>query len=175
MVFDSLGLFRKENNLPDVSELHTFLINVENKIVAVGNPTTNPRILQLYKDFIISTHPRVNNPPVTLSPTFLSFGAITTPLSKTIKTYIGNNSDKDTLVISDVIPSCDCMKVKLSADTILPNKTVVCSITFDGFHVTDEVIHPYCEIFIDNYENPVVFKMVGYQKTLYGINNHNTH
>lgn len=47
---DAFGSFKKMNPfLPDDSELHTFLVNSDNKIVLVGDPYVFPALQKLYK------------------------------------------------------------------------------------------------------------------------------
>ncbi|GAB6011595.1 hypothetical protein [Viscerimonas tarda] len=40
------------NHFPKQQEYQCFLLNKENKVVAMGNPTMNPKIWELYKNII---------------------------------------------------------------------------------------------------------------------------
>lgn len=50
--FDSDRLFETANPLPKGDSYHTFLLNADNEIVAVGNPTVNPKIMDIYRKII---------------------------------------------------------------------------------------------------------------------------
>lgn len=45
---DIKGEFYKKNRLPIGNESHSFLINKQNKVMAIGSPYMNPRIRELY-------------------------------------------------------------------------------------------------------------------------------
>lgn len=50
--YDSKGEFISKNKLPQQLSLHTFLLNKNNKVVAIGNPIINFDIRNLYKQII---------------------------------------------------------------------------------------------------------------------------
>lgn len=52
VVFDNKGLFGKANDLPKRREYHTLLIDRKYHIVAIGRPTENSEIDELYKRII---------------------------------------------------------------------------------------------------------------------------
>lgn len=52
VMFDSKGLFAKENKLPKSNEYHTMLIDKDYKIVAVGSPATNSQVDDFYQNII---------------------------------------------------------------------------------------------------------------------------
>ena len=46
---DSAGTFAKENpHLPKKPQLHTFLLDKDNKVILVGNPLNNPKIEEMF-------------------------------------------------------------------------------------------------------------------------------
>lgn len=49
---DTLDSFNKLNHFPDDVRFQTFLLNKENKVVAVGNPIHNPNIRDLFLNII---------------------------------------------------------------------------------------------------------------------------
>ena len=52
---DTLGLFRKSNpHIPSNPNLHTFLLDKDNKVILVGNPLTNPKINEMFFKLIHS-------------------------------------------------------------------------------------------------------------------------
>lgn len=49
---DTLDIFNKVNHLPSIPSFQTFLLDKDNKIVAIGNPVYNPKIKELYMNII---------------------------------------------------------------------------------------------------------------------------
>ena len=49
VIIDSTQTFLKDNNLPSEEAYHTFLLDADNKIVALGNPVLNPKMAKVYK------------------------------------------------------------------------------------------------------------------------------
>lgn len=53
---DMNGEFQKINYFPEDNRFHVFLLNKENRIVAIGNPTKNETIKEIYKRTIKMYH-----------------------------------------------------------------------------------------------------------------------
>ena len=51
-LYDTQGVFKKDNKNSDNIDLHTFLLDKDNNVILVGNPITNHQILALYKKAI---------------------------------------------------------------------------------------------------------------------------
>lgn len=55
MVFiDQAGELKKRNRLSEEMEYQCFLLDKQNKVVAIGNPTLNPKLWDIYKTSITS-------------------------------------------------------------------------------------------------------------------------
>lgn len=46
------GSFDKANHLPKGKNYHTFLLDDKNRVIAIGNPATNPRVKELFESVI---------------------------------------------------------------------------------------------------------------------------
>ncbi|GHT61509.1 hypothetical protein AGMMS50239_12570 [Bacteroidia bacterium] len=51
-LYDCNGVFEKNNDLYNDSDLHVFLIDRDNKVLLVGNPLDNHKLFALYKNLI---------------------------------------------------------------------------------------------------------------------------
>ena len=51
---DRNNTFGLLNNLPKKVEYHTFLLDSDNRVLAIGNPVLNPKIKELYKRIILN-------------------------------------------------------------------------------------------------------------------------
>lgn len=55
VIIDTVSVFRRRNSIPNNYMLQTFLLDKENRIVAVGNPVINIKIETLYNQIIGAT------------------------------------------------------------------------------------------------------------------------
>lgn len=51
---DNTGTLKKQNRLAEEMEYQCFLLDKRNKVIAIGNPTLNPRLWDMYKTTITS-------------------------------------------------------------------------------------------------------------------------
>lgn len=49
---DQADALKKSNRFPEEMEYQCFLLNAENKVIAIGNPTLNPKLWDIYKTTI---------------------------------------------------------------------------------------------------------------------------
>lgn len=53
VIFDAEKLYLKQNELSEYEDYHTFLLNNENEVTLVGNPTRSGKLMDLYEKEII--------------------------------------------------------------------------------------------------------------------------
>lgn len=128
IIIDSLDSFNSLNRFPNNSRFHTFLLDKNNQILAVGNPVANARIKELYLDIINGrdTHSASETLPMTdisISTTCLDLGTFAWNKKKGMSFSINNIGQKP-LVISEIIASCGCMEIIYDKTPVQPNKTV---------------------------------------------------
>lgn len=118
--FDEEDKLNILNVFPSDMALQTFLLGKDNKVLAIGNPVNNPKIKSLYYKLITEGNFQLEKRAMTdisLSHTELDFGDImqNTILEQSVMiTNIGNAP----LIIQEVLPSCDCIKVSYPKDFI---------------------------------------------------------
>lgn len=119
--------FNKQNKLPSESILHTFLVDRQNKVVALGNPFQNPQIRELYLSVLNGkgTHEK----STTLTKAFveepvIDMGEFDWKIPQTIDFKLINQGDKP-MVINDVVTSCGCISVNYSKHPIEPGKNAL--------------------------------------------------
>lgn len=49
---DRAGALKNSNRLPDEMEYQCFLLDKQNRVVAIGNPTLNPKLWEMYKETV---------------------------------------------------------------------------------------------------------------------------
>lgn len=122
VLFDPRNEFKKRNNLPDGHKFHTFLLNENNEVVGVGNPTENPKIRDFYKRIITEDASEIDNYPNFCDKPVEAIGVAN--FGDTIsREFVLWNTSSDTVTIQAVIPSCECIQSYATSDTLWPGKS----------------------------------------------------
>ncbi|MDR2057327.1 MAG: DUF1573 domain-containing protein [Dysgonamonadaceae bacterium] len=101
----------KLNRFPNQPEFRCFLLDSDNKVLLIGNPTIHPKIWELYKTQITGKE-QTEIPLTTIQPDKIShnYGTIKKG-SKNKMTFFIENTGEQSLVISRVSVSCGCTDV----------------------------------------------------------------
>ncbi|MDR2233767.1 MAG: DUF1573 domain-containing protein [Tannerella sp.] len=117
---DTENLIDKSNRFPAIDDFRCFLLDGDNKVVLIGNPTINPAIWELYKQQI-SGKKRQSNPVTTISATPVRQEL---PMMKKGETYSCvfeiENTGSNPFVILGVRSSCGCTVPAWSRQPVAP-------------------------------------------------------
>ena len=113
--------------------LRTFLLDKENKIVAIGNPIENPNVKKFYLKLLTGKEQEVSaiQTTVELSAQVLDFGTFPKEETKAGEILFKNTGDKP-FVIYDVVTSCGCTKVDYPKTPARPGETLKLTITYEA-------------------------------------------
>lgn len=115
----------------------TFLLDKDNKVVAIGNPIHNPKIKELYLNIISGKKDlRKTNAPQTaasLSEVDIDMGEFDWNKKQEREITISNTGNVP-LVINDVTTSCGCTTVEYTKEPIMPKKSGILKITYQAEH-----------------------------------------
>lgn len=167
---DSKNVFFKDNQLPEKAEYHTFLLDSDNKILAIGNPVTNPKIRQLYKTIISEDnngecedkHDYNYNDSISFRSTAKSLGVIHTNDTIHVPFYLENRSNS-TYSIQELMPSCDCTSAKASAFVIPPDSTATIEVEYKSDSISGS-FRQYIDVFLNEKNDPERLIIYGYTK-----------
>ena len=127
---DSLGIL---NNFPKDEAFNTFLLDKDNKVIAIGNPIHNPKIKELYLKIIqgqpIREEKEAIQTRVTMPETSFTFGDFPWQEAQTHSFEVKNTGNQP-LVIQDVTTSCGCITVDFAKEPVLPGGTAVVTVTY---------------------------------------------
>lgn len=114
---DKQDSIAKLNRFPLESNLHTFLLDKNNRVIAVGNPVYNPKIKKLYFNIISGKKP-----------------------------FLPCNSGEELLAIEDVSVSCGCITVEYLKEPIRPGQKLNLRIKYKAEHPEhfDKTVIIYC-------------------------------
>ena len=147
-VNDSLN---KLNHFPSEMEFQTFLLDKDNKVLAIGNPVLNPAVKELYLKIIQGKPLRDESEDkqvvttVSLESTVLSMGDFAWQEEQQGTFRLKNTGEKP-LVIQDVVTSCGCLTVDYPQEPVMPGKEAVIGVTYkaDSPGYFNKVVTVYC-------------------------------
>ncbi|MCM1378105.1 MAG: DUF1573 domain-containing protein [Prevotella sp.] len=164
IVFDKDGLF-KQCNLPQFNKkCHVFLLDSDDKILAIGNPAINVKVMNLYHRILTGQADtnEYDKSDIMLCPDGLkSIGLAQVGDSVNVSFDMYNATAHD-IVIDNVIPSCGCIKI-LSYNTIIKsneegvlNVEIIPTIDNKGEYIQ------YIEVYYKGFEKPEILNVYGY-------------
>lgn len=159
--FDEMDDFNQLNHFPSEMIFQTFLLDKDNKVVAMGNPVHNPKVKELYLKVLTGGKLGKAETPMTkvgLDVTSIDFGSF--PQSeKQERRFTLTNTGKNILVIYDVITSCGCTKVDYSKEGIRPGDKAELTVIYEAEKAEhfNKTVTIYCNV--DN--SPLRLKITG--------------
>ena len=146
--FDHEDAFNSLNRFPSEMSLQTFLLDKDNRVIAIGNPVHNPKVKQLYLNIVggkSSTFTDVKQTTALLSEREVKFGSFPMAAKQQREVRLKNTGDAP-LVIHGVDTSCGCTRVEYSKQPVRPGEEAKLLIVYEAdeaghFHKTVDV---YC-------------------------------
>ena len=118
--FDERDELNRLNQFPTDMTFQTFLLDEDNKVVAMGNPIHNPKVKELYLSLITGSRSSKSSgqtTSVSVNQTELDFGSFPKE-EKQECSFALTNTGKGLLVIQDITTSCGCTKVEYSKEPV---------------------------------------------------------
>lgn len=132
--FDEKDEFNRLNRFPKEMMLQTFLLDKDNKVLAIGNPVLNPKVKELYVSLITGrkeNHSPENVTQVSVNQSVVDFGQF--PMSEQKSHCFGlTNTGNHLLVVQDVVTSCSCTKVEYSKEPVRPGETLEVKVSYEA-------------------------------------------
>ena len=134
---DEMGTFDALNHFPTNMMFQTFLLDKNNKIVAIGNPILIPMVKELDLEKLTEmqgSKPKAMQTEVSLDKAELDFGTFPKNEVKEGKFQL-TNTGKNLLVVYDVITSCGCTKAEYSKNPVRPGETLELTVRYEADEV----------------------------------------
>lgn len=129
---DEADTLNSINSFPENEDLQTFLLDQDNRVLAIGDPATNPKIMRLYSEILSKDTTRTAELPLTelkAETDELKLGNVSA--ADTIRRSIKiKNTGDNCFYLDQVTTSCDCVTATLSTKCIEPGETATLSISF---------------------------------------------
>ena len=131
--FDEKDDFNTLNHFSTDMTFQTFLLNKDNKVIAIGNPVLNPNVKELYLRKLTGKDSMVKVPvtEVGISETEYDFGTFPHAEKQEHIFRLKNEGEKQ-LVIYDVVTTCGCTKVEYSRQPIRSGESLELKIIYEA-------------------------------------------
>lgn len=132
--FDEMDDFNLLNHFPSEMMFQTFLLDRENRVIALGNPIQNPKVKELYLNLIKGNAKMASKgilTEVSIDNTTMDFGSFPKE-EKQEQSFVLTNTGKGLLVIQDIVTSCGCTKVEYSKEPVRPNGTLEVKVIYEA-------------------------------------------
>lgn len=162
---DTANEFYQLNRFPMYPILQTFLLDKDNRIVAMGDPVTNPKIKELYLNLINGKQSKqeleATQTTAEISTSTIRFGSFHWEEKQdTVVTL--RNTGKKLLVIHDIVTSCGCTVADYDKRPVMPEKSIEVKISFKADR--PEQFNKTVGIYCNTTESPFVVKVMGQAK-----------
>ena len=143
--------FYEMNKFPDDTTFQTFLLDKDNKVLAIGNPVHNPKVKELYLKIIQGgkigeeDKEKLIRTTVSIDQTLVSLGTFDWHQPQTATFTLKNVGGKP-LVIEGVSTSCGCTTVDYPQEPVQPGKELLLTVTYkaDKPEHFNKTITMYC-------------------------------
>ena len=132
--FDKEDELNRLNQFPTDMTFQTFLLDKDNKVIAIGNPVLSPQIKELYLDLVTGkrfSKSSGQTAHVSINQTDLDFGSFPKE-EKQERSFVLTNIGKGLLVIQDIVTSCGCTKVEYSKEPVRPGGTLEVKVIYEA-------------------------------------------
>ena len=160
---DMKDVFNRLNHFPDEIDFHTFLLDENSKVVAIGNPVYNFKVKELYLNIIQGKSPVSNmregmKTEVDIRDESIFLGKFDWKQERKA-VFILTNVGTNLLVLDDVTTSCGCTSVDYSKESVRPGNSISLNVTYKADHPEhfDKTITVYCNA----ESSPVVLRITG--------------
>lgn len=147
--FDEEDAFNKLNQFPSDMMFQTFLLDKDNKVIAIGNPVHNPKVKELYLKIILGDKAPKNEDKiqttVACSNTLVDMGKFDWKQEQNTH-FTLKNTGNCPLVIIDAVTSCRCTSVEYTKEPVRSGSSVELKVCYKADHPErfNKTITVYC-------------------------------
>lgn len=146
---DEEDAFNKLNHLPEEMAFQTFLLDKNNKVIAIGNPVHNSKVKELYLKIIMGDKAPQKGvkiqTDVACSNAIIDMGKFDWHQEQKT-TFTLMNIGNSLLFVTDVITSCGCTTVDYCKEPVRPGNSVELKVRYKADHPEhfNKTITVYC-------------------------------
>lgn len=159
--------FNKLNHFPVEIPFQTFLLDRDNKVIAMGNPIINENVRELYmniisgEEFDKTSKYKLKKTAIALNKSSIVLGHFNWNEEQK-DTFILKNVGNELLIIEEVNSSCGCTTVFYSKEPVQPGKELVLEVVYKAER--PEYFSKTIALSCNVEGSPIVLKIRGYAK-----------
>ena len=150
------------NHFPSEMSLQTFLLDKDNKVIAMGNPAHNPKVKELYLNVLTGNKDgattETTQTTTELSKSVVDMGKFPWKLEQEEMVTLKNTGDMP-LVVTDIVTSCGCITTEYPKEPLLAGRSVDIRIIYRGTH--PEHFNKTVTIYCNAANSPLKLKVTG--------------
>jgi len=162
MWIDEADTLNTLNGFPKHEALQTFLLDEEHKVLAVGDPAMNTRVMNLYVNILTNDTINASRLPQTrLEPgeSEIDLGDVRAG-NTIVRTVSVKNVGVHEFVAEKVVTSCDCTTAELSAERIAPGGSATLRIRLSEEEAAKGDFYRTVDVF-GNTPDPITIELSG--------------
>lgn len=131
---DEKGSFYALNHFSADMDFQTFLLDKDNKVVAIGNPILNPKVKTLYLEKLTCAEigkSKFLQTELMIDKKEIDFGTFLKSENKEEQFQL-TNTGNNLLVIHDVVTSCGCIMVEYSKQPVRTTETMELTVRYEA-------------------------------------------
>lgn len=162
---DELDSLNKLNRFPADMRFQTFLLDKNNKVLAIGNPVHNPKVKELFMKIILGDKAPVVEDEIkttaVMESSLIGLGDFDWRVEQKA-TFNLKNTGAQPLVILDVTTSCGCISAKFPKEPVAPKSEAEITVVYkaDKPEHFNKTVSVYCNA----ESSPFVVKVTGTAK-----------
>lgn len=132
MWIDETDTINSLNQFPEIESLQTFLVDKDNRVLAIGDPAVNPRVMRLYTQILSNdtiNPARLPNTILSVENNEIQIGKVAAGDTIHIPVRVKNVGHNE-FILDKVITSCDCTTAELSTKSVAPGESAMLTIHF---------------------------------------------
>lgn len=161
---DDKNKLNELNHFPSDASFHTFLLDKDNKVLAIGNPIHNPKVKELYLKIIQGgkigreDENKMVRTKVCMEKTSASLGSFDWQKEQKA-TFTLKNIGDNPLVIEGISTSCGCTTVDYPKEPVRPGNSISLQVTYKADH--PEHFNKTITVYCNAEASPVQLKISG--------------
>ena len=161
---DEKDSLNKLNHFSSDERFQTFLLDKDNKVVAIGNPVHNPKVKELYLKIIQGEKveqdkgTEVMKTKINIDKTSISLGRFDWQKEQKVTFTLKNTGNKP-LVVQDINTSCGCTSVSYSKEPVQPSGELKLEVTYKAEH--PEHFNKTLTVYCNTESSPLILKIMG--------------
>jgi len=158
---DSLNTFGQQNNPPNDQLFQTFLLDTDDRVIALGNPVLNQQIEKLYRSIILGNNYIGTDTTTAITVDMPSRNIGVTHNGETVTTsFYLTNQTGNSVTVDTIVTSCDCTKASIKQPEIAPGTIASLQVTMSADSIPG-IFQRQIQVYYRGIATPTIVQITG--------------